>query len=284
MKKQKQRNLDFVAAHYKRGALDTRRAYAKVRAQLGLVARPMWPRYVAAASVALLVGVGAWLYATRTVTLGSASATVAEVFTLPDGSHVTLAPGSRLSYKANHPRRIDIEGKAYIAVAHTPGEPFAVVDPRYEVADIGTRFVVDERHGATVVYVDEGEVYFKAAARGETAGREVSGAAGRRAPRSTSAAHGLRLAAGQGATLAAGASAPVAMARVSGAIATWATGTFHFSNTPLPDVLRDLSAYYGVSLSAPDNGRRLTADIDATSLSEVTAIVEETLGVKIARR
>ena len=61
----------------------------------------------------------------------------------------------------------------------------------------------------------------------------------------------------------------------------WATHQFHFRNTPLSEVLRTLSAYYGVSLMTDQSQKRLTADFQTERLDKLVRIIEHTLEVEI---
>jgi ferric-dicitrate binding protein FerR (iron transport regulator) len=67
-------------------------------------------------------------------------------FTLRDGSHVTLAPDSRLTTPAafgRTTREVTLDGKAYFEVAHDSLHPFTVIAAGERIRDIGTQFVVD---------------------------------------------------------------------------------------------------------------------------------------------
>jgi transmembrane sensor len=64
----------------------------------------------------------------------------------------------------------------------------------------------------------------------------------------------------------------------------WATHQFHFDNTPINDVMQQLSAYYGVRLSASESGKRLSGDFDASDINDITSIIEETLNIKISKK
>ena len=63
----------------------------------------------------------------------------------------------------------------------------------------------------------------------------------------------------------------------------WATHEFHFSDTPLSDVLTTLSRYYHVRLTADATDKRLTADYDADNLDTIIALIQQTLGVRITK-
>lgn len=59
------------------------------------------------------------------------------------------------------------------------------------------------------------------------------------------------------------------------------TRHFHFDNTPLPEVLKELGSYYGVTLTADKTDKRLTADFDSGSLDETLHMIEQVLDVRI---
>lgn len=59
--------------------------------------------------------------------------------------------------------------------------------------------------------------------------------------------------------------------------------TFHFDNTPLREVLDELSNYYGVTLTADQEDKRLTGDFEADSLNMTIRLIEEVLDVTISR-
>lgn len=77
---------------------------------------------------------------------------------LPDGSHVTLAPGSEVRYAsdfAKH-RSIELKGKAYFDVL--PGSPFSVITDRGVVDVLGTTFDVLQRDSSFEVGCYSGKV------------------------------------------------------------------------------------------------------------------------------
>lgn len=67
-----------------------------------------------------------------------------ETFTLPDGSNVTLEPGSTLAYSGDFvsDRRVDLDGQAFFDVTHDPVHPFSVHHDGFHVAALGTEFHV----------------------------------------------------------------------------------------------------------------------------------------------
>ena len=261
----KNKSLDFVARYYRHGALDVKSAYRKTleKAIPGLLRPSPWKKVgvklaVAAAIAVLLIGGGILLFRPSVTTLASADAN--RIVTLGDGTVVTLAPHSALSYRGNC-REVELSGKAYLNIRHDPERPFTVKDADYVIKDIGTRLLVDETsEGVTTVYVEEGCVALSSP-------RRQSG--------------GIVLRKGEGASVT-GSGELKRMAKASQNVTAWAIHEFHFDDTPLHEVLRDLSACYNVSLICPAaDGKRLTADFHADSLRNIVDMIEETLGVEI---
>lgn len=270
----KNKSLDFVARYYRHGALDISKAYRKTLAKAYgshkpqfSILKPQIRWAVAAVVAALLIGGGILLFRPSVTMLTAAD--TARTFTLQDGTVVTLAPHSTLSYKGDC-REVELSGKAYLNIHHDAGHPFMIKDKSYVIKDIGTRLMVDEaashqpsrtgEEDAVSVYVEEGSVSFASTSKH---------------------AANIVLHKGQGATFN-GDGQPKLMAQPSRNMTAWATHEFHFDDTPLPEVLRDLSAYYGVSLSCQSaDGKRLTADFHADSLQTIVNMVEETFDVKI---
>ena len=59
--------------------------------------------------------------------------------------------------------------------------------------------------------------------------------------------------------------------------------SFHFDDTPLPEVLDHLGKWYGVKLKATDTDKHLTGDFAADSLDTIINMIEEVLDVEIMR-
>lgn len=59
--------------------------------------------------------------------------------------------------------------------------------------------------------------------------------------------------------------------------------SFHFDDTPLPEVLDHLGKWYGVKLKATDTEKHLTGDFAADSLDNIIDMIEEVLDVEIMR-
>ena len=56
---------------------------------------------------------------------------------------------------------------------------------------------------------------------------------------------------------------------------------FEFDNTPVADVLRELSDYYGCKLTAPATRKCLTATFNDDGVDSIVALIEATLGIDI---
>lgn len=218
-------------------------------------------RWVAvAASLLVLMAVGAYtLLMPRTVVLRTGGQVMA--YDLPDGTHVTLSPFSSLSYQEDNCREVEMKGCVYYQVKHDELHPFDVVGERGHVRVLGTQFLVDERTDAPEVIVTSGKVLFTA----------------------RNAQNGVFLAKGKKARLSQGADKPKLLSDYDVNDVAWATHRLHFDNTPLSEVLEDLSKLSGVKYTSSDENKRLTGDFNTDSIPQVIQIIEETLGVTIRK-
>lgn len=257
--------MRYVLHYYKEGKLDTQRALDKIQTRTGIrpkTAKHLYLRWTAiAASVLVAVSLGTYLYLRPTATTLTADASQ-QVYRLPDGTMVTLAPHATLSYKGDC-RKVEMTGKAFFAIHHDASHPFTIADNDYIVRDIGTHLQVEESAAGTRLTVLEGAASFGSTRSGSTA---------------------IALRAGMSATLSHGESAPQLDKNTDLNTAAWATHEFHFADTPLDDVLHTLSTYYHVRLTASDTNKHLTADFDTASLNSIINVIEQTLDVKIEKR
>lgn len=244
--------LNFVLRHFRRGQFHPQSAWKKI-------AGPRIPRYLwfipAAAAVLLL-----FFFRWQNSWTEYHGYDVPQSFTLADGTHITLAPQATLRYQPHKaPRTVSMTGKVFYEVARDEAHPFTVTLASAHVQVLGTSFQVFERDSTVSVNVVSGIVRF-------------SGSEG----------DGVLLVAGQSASLAG--TVPVMDEKALPNAAAWATGRFHYDTTPLERVLEDLSAYYGVSLSSPAEGKCLTGDFTTDSLDEILELVEQALDVRIDRQ
>jgi transmembrane sensor len=192
---------------------------------------------------------------------------------LPDGTQFMLAPGSRLRLDPEYGRhRRDvylIDGAGYFVVAHDGRRPFAVHAHQAVIEDIGTQFVVRG-------YADEPSLDVTVA-EGMVA---MQGTSGRPGP-------SLRVVAGAGAHVdGSGAMTLTPAADVAQALA-WTRGELVFNATPLSEVARAMTRWYGVPVAIADSARaRLTYTGSFTTepLDDVVAHIAAATGTTYERR
>ena len=263
-------------------------------------------------SVAAAALVGIFLYTSwRTSWTSYTAYDIAPTFTLPDSSSVTLAPGATLRLQRHKDNRlVQMTGKIYFDVRHDDRTPFRIDAGSGFFKVLGTRFQVDapvtplpapvaehvEAHrrsgipghfgklsdrgpDSISVSVVSGKVLFSAVRSGE---------------------EGLILTKGQSAVLRQGFSAPARVSPKHPNPAAWATGEFIYDNAPLPEVLSELSEYYGVTLALSDVGqsldglsdnaqgsgsdmepRRLSGEFSTASLSDILSLINFALGISV---
>ena len=270
MKTNEDRMIDFVAKSYEENRFDPKKALARsqngsLRRSLSLSKRTVMLKRIAGVAAAAAVGIFLYL-SWLTQWTGYAAYDIAQTFTLPDSSSVTLAPGSTLSLQKHKDKRlVQMTGKVYFNVRHDDRAPFRVDAGSGFVKVLGTRFQVDSRDPISVSVVS-GKVLFSAIRSGEEA---------------------LILTKGQSAVLDPAASKPVEITPKHPNPAAWATGEFIYDNTPLPEVLSELSEYYDVTLVAFDAGhssgesRRLSGEFSTSSLQEILNLINSALGTDI---
>lgn len=270
MKNKEDRMIDFVAKSYEENRFDPKKALARsqngsLRRSLSLSKRTVMLKRIAGVAAAAAVGIFLYL-SWLTSWTGYAAYDIAQTFTLPDSSSVTLAPGSTLRLQKHKDKRlVQMTGKVYFNVRHDDRAPFRVDAGSGFVKVLGTRFQVDSRDPISVSVVS-GKVLFSAIRSGEEA---------------------LILTKGQSAVLDPAASKPVEITPKHPNPAAWATGEFIYDNTPLPEVLSELSEYYDVTLVAFDAGRSsgesrsLSGEFSTSSLPEILNLINSALGSDI---
>ena len=259
--------MDFVLKHYQEGKFDTQKAIKRFNEAHGIVQKPRrrvlpWVSGVAAAAAVILCvflfrGNDQQKHQIHLV----ADARVKE-FVLPDGSEVTLAPGSRLTYSEKSPRKTQLEGKAFFEVARDEAVPFEITADGAFVRVLGTKFMVDAGSSVKEVYVTEGKVLFAKSSDSE----------------------GVILTKDMKATLSASQSIPVIAMEPDVNSIAWQRGSFIFNQTPLKEVLETLSKHYKVSFVANDLSKQLSGEFDAEDLDLIISIIESALDVHIVKR
>ena len=266
MQELNEKELSFVARFFRRGLFDPARAWKRFRAANALrsgYGRPVWGYALACACAVALIGLFLFTRESRRWTTTTVAQTVQEL-QLPDGSRAVLAPGATLSFHRHgfgrRDRELRMEGTAYFAVARNEALPFEITAGDGFVRVLGTRFQVAAGDDATTVDVVDGRVLFAAA------GAEDGG---------------LILTRGMHAELAAGAAAPRLCPADGPNPAGWATHSYNYDNVPLADVLRELGAQFGCTLSTTDADYRLTGQFEGEELAEIIFLIGEALGIQI---
>lgn len=260
--------LDFVLRHYRENALNTEKALRSVRKRARV---PLFDWRVAAgvaAAMVLVAGLAFWGRSNSTTTLMAYSQ--AREIQLPDGSIVSLAPGSEISFNQKRlsgdgKRKVRLEGKAFFEVEHVETRPFEVNSGHGFVRVLGTRFQVDGHKNE--VYVLSGRVFF---ARG--AGEE-----------------GVILTDGMSATLADGAAIPVINETSTGNQIAWKRGTFVYDGQPLSLAIAELEEHYGRSIEIDARGTdisdaRIAGSFDIDAPEDVLSAISEAFDIKLRFR
>lgn len=127
--------------------------------------RPLWHKWAVAASLLLISGLGylTWLntrannnfnvstsqqQVSRETTIIRSDGDRTNRFTLKDGSEVTLFPGSSIAYDECYgleDRRLQLNGEAKFSVAQDALRPFSVVANGYTTTALGTSFIINAR-------------------------------------------------------------------------------------------------------------------------------------------
>lgn len=204
---------------------------------------------------------------------------------LPDGTAVSLAPGSRLriapGFGASE-RMVSLEGEAAFTVTHDAGRPFTVHTARAVARDLGTRFVVRAYSGdsSTDVVVADGLV---AVARAPAPERGTAARAGGR-PRASP--DSLVLARGERARLTDDGRVEHARGVELDPYFAWSEGRLVFRDTPLREAAARLGRWYDadVRVASPAVGARpLTASVLDEPIGDVLSLIAATLDLTLTR-
>lgn len=276
-----------MVTHYKENKLNTQRALAQFRLEHSKQfqtdtakkkSMKLWVLTSGIAAAFIFVLAFQFFMETKDERKVLIAQTEALQFLLPDKSSVFLYPHSSLSYQENHfldkIREIRLEGKAEFKVEKDTTHPFVVIGKVSKTKVLGTQFTVDESCADTAfIQVHSGKVAYSSSVQAENF---------EYATNKTQANDGestIVLSAGMSAFLIRGETKPQ-LIQQSG---EHAEGIFIFDNTPLDNVLVELSQYYGVRLSCNRSDRRLTARFEHQDLDEIISLIEKVLDVTIKR-
>ena len=183
---------------------------------------------------------------------------------LADGTHIVLAPESRLHVSlptgAAGLRELTLDGQALFTVAHDTARPF-VVHSRYgTTVDVGTSFAVRAYRGQPYrVVVRDGQV-----ALGTGAEAPLLSAGDVAAGRNDGTMY-------------------IAHDPGAASLIDWTTGRLTFQHTRFVDVVPQLERWYGVTIrvAAPAlRDRRITGQLDTESRAEAMEAIGRTLGAQ----
>lgn len=239
--------------------------------------RPAVSPWLRVAAVLVLLGSGTGIFLWRSASDASnhvAAAAPPRIITtqrseradlrLADGTHVFLAPESRLTIPADFGRarrELTLVGEGYFEVVHDPMKPFLVRAAHGVVHDLGTRFSVRAYPGDSTVRVVVAE------------GQVVAGLTG-----STLPLRGPILGRGDLARLdATGATILVRGVDVD-RYQSWINGRLRFDATPLREVLPELARWYDVDAEVADSvvgDRRLTIVLRDEPLAQVLSTIAQ---------
>ncbi len=238
---------------------------------VGRPLRPAFSPWLRAASIILLLGGGIGLAVWRSSTRlpsEAAMATSARIITtqrseradvrLADGTHVILAPESRLTipagFGATH-RELTLVGEGYFDAVHDSLKPLLIHAAHSVVHDLGTRFSVRAYPEDTTVQVVVAE------------GRVAAGLEGTKP-----ALTGPILERGDLARIERSGATKLMRNVDLERYQSWIEGKLHFEETPLRDVLPELARWYDVEAEVADTavgGLRVTMTLGREPIAQV---------------
>jgi transmembrane sensor len=225
-----------------------------------------------AASIVLAVGAIGWFLSRPEIQVLETSIGELRHFNLSDGSHIDLAPDSRVSTRLTLTRRdVQLErGQAFFAVAHSARRPFVVHVANLTVTSLGTAFDVRTGPNNTVVMVSEGRV-------------SVAPAAAQAIGDSSFASEAVRAGAGQRVTFSKSARRLNVGSIDPGGAGSWRNGTLQFVSEPLEDVVSAVNRYSPrhVAVSSAFKLTRFTGTLSPPDISEWLGALEQIYDVKV---
>ncbi|MGL5620740.1 MAG: FecR family protein [Tannerellaceae bacterium] len=261
--------LNFVARYYKPNQLDTQKAYQRFLVQQHIdipKRRSTAGIYKLAAAVVVIIAIGLGVYhqSTAPTWVDLIAGDVKAEYVLPDSTLITLAPNASVrynkkAYKDSPTRLVEMTGKVFFQVMPNTLRPFEVTNTMARITVLGTAFEVDYEAEETSVYVTSGKVSFT--------------------PISNDT--GVILTQGMGAVLKKNQATPQLIEAPSPNRIAWKTGFFEFDNTPISDVLDQLSSYYQTHLTTNSTNKRLNGRFDADQKGVIINMIERVLQIEI---
>lgn len=174
-------------------------------------------------------------------------------FTLPDGSRLTLAPASTVEVQG---RKVKLLGEAVFTVTQHSGDPFIVEAGGVETRVLGTVFGIRTYNGLRVA-VAEGKVAVSSAV----------------------------LTAGDIATISDQKELEVTRGVDVSAMLAWTTGRLEFRETPVSEVMAQLTSWYGLEFRSSPKlmQRRITGALDNASAETAIELLRVLLNANAKR-
>jgi ferric-dicitrate binding protein FerR (iron transport regulator) len=233
-----------------------------------------WQTYAAAAVFLVISGIGLLLFKTSSGSIFSTESYIngnqpvivrtstgqTRMLTLPDGSKVWLNASSNLKYPATFTgkyRNAILTGEAFFEIAHDKTKPFRLQAGGVEVQVLGTKFNVsaDQNNKSVTTTLLEGSVMLKS---GSTS-KKLSPGQQIKYVQSSGAFH--------------------LTYPDTSSVVSWKRGEFYFDDTPVQDIMQQVSEWYGLSVvyvnGIPD--ARISGNISRTQqVSQVLEILAAT--------
>ena len=228
--------------------------------------RKRWWAAAAAAVILLLAGSFYYRYSNRQQ--NEVSTSYAELCnkSLPDGSTMLLNANSQASlspnWKDGRDREVWLKGEAFFTVSKTrQKDRFIVHSEGLDIIVTGTRFNVSNRHGKTIVFLEEGSVTLRT-----TNGQEKT------------MKPGDYLGTDNGNL--------VVLPASKDNILAWRENKMAFDGTPLTEVAQRIGDHYGVTVSLADESiqsRSVTGIMSNDNLEAILEAIQLTINVKVTR-
>ena len=257
------RILGFVLKHYHEGAFDTKKASGAIIPSKRRI--PFW-KYASVAAAAAAVVLGIFLLRGKDAysPLRYHASESILALDLPDGSSVTLSPGSTLSFgQGKRTREAVLDGTALFRVTHDETSPFVIQAGMSTVEVLGTTFQVRSTPKEAEVNVFEGKVKFS--------GSEDA----------------VILSSGMESILREDSSSPEIISDPLPNPMAWLTGEFRYEAAPLEVVLKELSGFFGRELAVypPEaEGKTLTGTFSSDELEPILEAISSALEVRVYER
>ncbi|RZL48913.1 MAG: DUF4974 domain-containing protein [Pedobacter sp.] len=246
-------------------AVDEKKAVQQIKLALGQKsANSFWLKGIAASI--LVLALGYWIY-NQTTKVNFLTKTTAQYqvdsVKLVDGSVIILAQNSELKYpdKFGPSREISlVKGQAFFKIAKDPKHPFKVLMNKSSVVVLGTSFNIKLTESKIDVGVITGKVFFKPHDSGSTS----------------------ILTAGQ--ALSYDILKREFLTKTAQNSDSWLTKELIFVDTPLEEVCKQLTEYYGTEIKLQNDKptvKKLNAIFKYQSLEQVLEILNETYNIKI---